>query len=289
MVDSPSPLLPRRRLGSELRTARQNSGLTQSDVTKTMEWSLSKINRIEQSKSGISANDLRALLRLYNVTDQKSINDLVALAREARKNAWWRRYRDVAPPKLLELMDYESAASVINQFETTFVPGILQTEEYASAVLQVFRDEDSARERERVNVLVDLRTRRRSLLTSDDAPKFFFVLDESVIQRLAGGPSVMRRQLESLIDSAKLPNVTMQVVPFRTGLHPGMKGPFELVEFADAPDGDIVFYEEQGGIFIKDDPKVTDSYRAAFKRIRERSLTPSDSVGRLTEAVGELA
>lgn len=286
MVDSPSPLLPRRRLGSELRTARQNSGLTQSDVTKTMEWSLSKINRIEQSKSGISANDLRALLRLYNVTSQESINDLVALAREARKNPWWRRYKDVAPPKLLELMDYESAASVINQFETTFVPGILQTEEYASAVLQVFHDDSS--ERERVNVLVDLRTRRRSLLTSDDAPKFYFVLDESVVKRLAGGPSVMRGQLESLIASAKLPNVTMQVVPFQAGLHPGMKGPFELVEFDDAPDGNIVFYEEQGGIYIKDDRKVTDGYRAAFKRIRGRALSPSDSVGRLTEVADQL-
>jgi transcriptional regulator with XRE-family HTH domain len=287
MVDSPSPLLPRRRLGSELRTARQNSGLTQSDVTKTMEWSLSKINRIEQSKSGISANDLRALLRLYNVTSQESINDLVALAREARKNPWWQRYRDVAPPKLLELMDYESAASTIKQFETTFVPGILQTEEYASAVLQVFHDDDS--ERERVNVLVDLRTRRRSLLASDDAPKFYFVLDESVVKRLAGGPTVMRRQLESLIAAAKLPNVTMQIVPFQAGLHPGMKGPFELVEFDDTPDGDIVFYEEQGGIYIKDDRKVTDGYRAAFKRIRGRALSPSDSVGRLTEAIDELA
>lgn len=289
MVDSPSPLLPRRRLGSELRTARRNSGLTQSDVTKTMEWSLSKINRIEQSKSGISANDLRALLRLYNVTSQESINDLVALAREARKNPWWQRYRDVAPPKLLELMDYESAASVINQFETTFVPGILQTEEYASAVLQVFHDDSSERERERVNVLVDLRTRRRSLLTSDDAPKFHFALDESVIKRLAGGPSVMRRQLERLIDSAKLPNVTMQIVPFRAGLHPGMKGSFELVEFDDAPDGDVVFYEEQGGIYIKDDRKVTDGYRVAFNRISKRTLTPSDSVGRLTEAADQLA
>jgi uncharacterized protein DUF5753 len=186
-------------------------------------------------------------------------------------------------------MDYESAASAIKQFETTFVPGILQTEEYASAVLQVFHDDSSERERERVNVLVDLRTRRRSLLASDDAPKFHFVLNESVIKILAGGPSVMRRQLESLIASAKLPNVTMQIVPFQTGLHPGMKGSFELVEFDDGPDGNIVFYEEQGGIYIKDDRKVTDGYRAAFKRIRERALSPSDSVGRLTEAIDELA
>jgi hypothetical protein len=99
----------------------------------------------------------------------------------------------------------------------------------------------------------------------------------------------MRRQLERLIDSAKLPNVTMQIVPFRAGLHPGMKGSFELVEFDDAPDGDVVFYEEQGGIYIKDDRKVTDDYRVAFKRISERALPPSDSVGRLTEAADQLA
>ena len=149
------------------------------------------------------------------------------------KAPWWSRYRDVAPTTLLELIDYESAASAISQFETTFVPGILQIEEYASAILRVFHGETSAPER--VDALVELRTRRRELLTSEHAPKFSFVLDESVIHRLVGSPSIMRQQLENLVNVAKLPNVVIQVVPFTAGQHPGMKGPFEVVEFDDRP------------------------------------------------------
>ena len=107
-----------------------------------MEWSLSKMNRIEKAKTGISANDLKALLRLYGITDKERIEELLALARAARESPWWRRYSDIAPATLLELIDYEYAASAVSQFETMFVPGILQTEEYASAVLQTFYGED---------------------------------------------------------------------------------------------------------------------------------------------------
>ena len=162
-----------------------------------------------------------------------------------------------------------------------FVPGILQTEEYASAVLQVFYGEKSAAER--VAALVDLRTRRRDLLTSENAPKFSFVLDESVIHRLVGSPAITSRQLTHLVSVAELSNVTIQVVPFTAGLHPGMKGPFEVVQFEDTPDENIVFLEGPRGDFISDDPEETDSYLEAFKRIPGQSLGPSDSVGRYSK------
>src|SRR5271165_1596484 len=279
MSDSASPLMLRRRLRTELKTVRLNKGLTQEQVAKAMEWSLSKINRIEKAKSSISINDLKALLSLYDITDTERIEELLALARAvaraktARQSSWWKSYSDVAPPELLELIDYESAASAISQFETIFVPGILQTEEYASAVLQVFYDEKSAPEK--VAALVDLRTRRRGLLTSENAPRFSFVLDESVIHRLVGSPAVTSRQLLHLVEIANPPDVTIQVVPFTAGMHPAMKEPFEVVQFEDTPDENIVFLEGPRSDIIIENPEETQSYLEAFDHITEISLGPS--------------
>jgi len=292
MSDSASPLMLRRRLRTELRTARLNKELTQEQVAKAMEWSLSKMNRIEKAKSSISINDLKALLSLYGIADEERIEDLLDLARAvgrartARQSSWWKSYSAVAPPELLELIDYESAAFAISQFETIFVPGILQTEEYASAILQVFYDEKSAAER--VAALVDLRTRRRDLLIGDNAPKFSFVLDESVIHRLVGGSATASQQLRHLISMSDLPNVSIQIVPFTAGIHPGMKGPFELIQFADMPDENIVFRETTSGDTISDDPEDTQNYLEAFERITEVSLKPSDSVDRLRKAASEM-
>jgi transcriptional regulator with XRE-family HTH domain len=287
MADSASPLVLRRRLRTELLAARLKAELTQQQVAKAMEWSLSKMNRIEKAKSGISTNDLKALLPVYGITDKKRADELIALARAARQSPWWRRYSDVAPPRLIELIDYESAASAVSQFETIFVPGILQTEEYASAVLQVFYDEKSAPDR--VAALVDLRTRRRDLLTSENAPKFSFVLDESVIHRLVRSRAITSRQLMHLVDLAKLPNVTIQVVPFTAGLYRAMKEPFEVVQFEDAPDENIAFLEGPRSDIIIDNPKETKNYLQAFEYITEISLGPSDSVDRLRGAAGEMA
>jgi Domain of unknown function (DUF5753) len=251
-----------------------------------MDWSLSKMNRIEKAKTGISTNDLKVLLPLYGITDEERIEELLALARAARQSPWWSRYSDVAPTTLLELIEYEYAASAVSQFETIFVPGILQTEEYASAVLQGFYGEKFPAER--VAALVELRTRRRDLLTSENAPKFSFVLDESVIHRLVGSPAIMSRQFMHLVSVAELSNVTIQIVPYTAGLHPGMKGPFEVVQFADAPDENIVFLEGPRGDLISDDPEETDSYLEDFRRITEKSIEPSDSVA-LLKAAGKVA
>lgn len=292
MEDSASPLMQRWRLRRELRTARLRKELTQKQVAEAMEWSLSKVNRIEQAKSGISINDLRALLLLYGITDEEQTEQLLNLTRAAarskggRHDQWWRHYTEVAPAKLLELLDYESAASAVSQFETIFAPGILQTEEYASAVLQVFYDEKSSADR--VAPLVDLRTRRRDLLTSEGAPEFTFVLDESVIHRVVGSPSVMSQQLQHLAKVAKRPNVTIQIMPFMAGLHSGMKQSFELIQFAEAPDENIVFLESPRGDFISDDPEETRNYLEAFESITAMSLNPSESVARLCEAAGEM-
>jgi transcriptional regulator with XRE-family HTH domain len=285
--DSASPLMHRRRLRNELRAARQDKSLTQEQVAIAMEWSLSKMNRIEKAKTGISANDLKMLLPLYGITDKGRTEELLALARASRQTPWWRGYADFAPSTLLELIDYENAASSISQFESMFVPGILQTEAYALAVLRAAYGEGSPAER--VPALVDLRTRRRELLSSEGAPSCSFIIDEAVIRRLVDSPAVMSRQLVQLVSLAGLPNVTIRVVPFSAGLHPGMRGPFKVIEFDDEPDEDIAFLEGPRGDFISDDPQEAKRYLETFERIAQLALGESESVGLLRKTADELA
>jgi transcriptional regulator with XRE-family HTH domain len=279
-------LLLRRRLRTELRTARLNKDLTQEQVAKAMEWSLSKMNRIEKAKTGISTNDLKVLLPLYGITDKKRTDELLDLAREARQPGWWRQYSDVAPGTLLELIDYESASSAVHQFETTLVPGILQTEDYASAILQEFYGRNMPEEN--IRKLVKLRTRRRDLLTGADAPKFSFLLDESALHRQVGGPAVTSKQLRQLASTADPPSLTIQIVPFTVGLHPGVGGAFEVVEFDDTDDENIVFIEGPRGDFISDDPGEASRYLKDFQLISDKSLTPADSVALLRKAAAEM-
>ena len=282
--DSASPLVPRRRLRTELRAARLDKGLTQDQVAKAMEWSLSKMNRIEKAKTGISANDLKALLGYYGMAEKEP--ELLALAREARQPGWWSQYSEVAPSGLLQLIDYESAASAVSQFETMFVPGILQIEDYASAILQAFYDEKPTEER--VTAMVKLRTARRDLLNSENAPRFSFVLDESVIHRQVGSPAITSRQFRRLVEVAKLPNVTIHIVPFTAGLHPGMTYPFEVVQFEDTPDENVVFIEGPRGDVIVDDPEESRDYLESFDRITALSLSPTASIDLLREAADEM-
>ncbi len=287
MVDSGSPLVQRRRLRADLRRARQASGLTQDQVAHEMDWSLSKIIRIEAASSGISANDLKALLNLYGISEPERVDSLLALAKAARERSWWSAYRDVAPPPLLQLIEYESAASAVRQFETLFIPGILQSEDYARAVIQDFYDERPGSDR--LRALVELRVRREDLLDGEHSPSFHFMLDEAAVRRLVGGASVMRRQLRRLIEVAEKPNIAIEVIPFSAGLHAGMKGPFEIIEFADPSDSDIVFLETPRGDIISDDPEETLSYREDFDSLGKASLGPRDSLALLARIADEMS
>jgi transcriptional regulator with XRE-family HTH domain len=286
MADGASPLVQRRRLRTELRRARQERGLTQEQVASDMDWSLSKIIRIEGAATGISTTDLKALLSLYEITDPERTNQLTALARAARERSWWSAYRDVAAPALIQLIEYESAASVIMQFENTFVPGILQTEDYARVVLQDYNTEKLSPER--VSALVDLRVRREELLERNNPPRFTFILDEATVRRLIGGVSVMRSQVQCLIEVAKKPNVLIEVIPFKVGLHPGMSGPFEIIEFADPLDEDVVFLESPRGDIVSDNPEETLRYRETFGQLRKLALSEQDSLAYLGDIASEM-
>jgi len=287
MAHGDSPLVQRRRLRTELKRARQASGRTQEQVAAEMDWSLSKIIRIESASSGIGANDLKALLQLYGVTDPEQVDALLALARAARQRSWWSAYRDIAPQTLLQLIEYESAAYAIRQFETIFIPGILQIEDYARAVIENHYGEGPGSDK--LRALVELRVRREDLFDSENPPSFHFMIDEAAVRRLVGGSSVMRRQLRQLIEVADKPSVTVEVIPFSAGLHPGMKGPFEIIEFSDPGDSDIIFRESPHGDIFSDDPEETSWYREAFERLGRASLHPRDSVARLAAIADQMS
>jgi transcriptional regulator with XRE-family HTH domain len=267
MGDGPRPVVKRRRLRTELRGARQEAGLTQDQVAEEMDWSPSKIIRIEAGSVGVSTNDMRALLRLYHITDHDRVEELLALARVARERST--SYKD-APPKLLQFIEYEAAASVIRGCQPLAVPGLLQTEDYARAVVQQAVGKAS---KAQVEAAVAVRMKRQEVLDRPDPPQLFFVLDESVLRRQVGGEAVMRRQIRHLLELASRPDVTIEVVPFSAGAHPGMQGPFVILEFPDAEDDDVLYLESsRGDLIVRDEPEEIASHRARFEVLRRQSL-----------------
>ena len=234
-----SPMVQRRRLRTELRRARYAVGLTQEQVAYAMEWSLSKIIRIETGAVGISTNDLRALLSLYKIQDR--MGELVELARASRQLSWWSKYRGAISPRLLQFIEYEEAASVLRTYEPLVLPGLLQTEEYATAMIQ--EPSDIGTPPDVLRTGVEVRLMRQNLLEQATPPTLYCVLDESAIQRLPSQKDIASSQLARLISLANRPNVTIEIAPFSAGLYRGMLEPFVILEFPDPEDSTVLFLE----------------------------------------------
>jgi transcriptional regulator with XRE-family HTH domain len=244
------PTVHRRRLRSELRKTRELAKLTQRDVAREMDWSLSKLIRIETGAVSIATNDLRALLALYEITDRSRIDALIEVARASRERSWWSMYKDLVSQEYLAFLGYESSASVIRNFEPLLVPGLLQTEEYAREVLSVLHGPDPT---SKIDKLVELRMQRQELLERKEPPSLHFILDEAVIRRIVGNPDVARRQLNHLRELASRPKVTIRVVSFSQGIYPGLRVPYVLFEFPLPEDEDILYIENpQGEMIIRE-------------------------------------
>jgi transcriptional regulator with XRE-family HTH domain len=283
--ETTSPVVARRRLRAELRRARLDIGLTQEQVAAAMDWSLSKLIRIENGTVGISMNDLKAILTHYKITDETRTAELIALSRAARERSWWNAYREISP-RLVQLIEYESASFIIRNFQPMLIPGLLQTEEYATTTIRSLRPEASAQD---VNTAVDLRMKRQQLLRQPEMPLMFFIMDEAAVRRLVGGQEATRRQVQRLLDESDKPTVTIEVVPFSAGAHPGMQGPFMLFEFPDAEDDDALYLEGPSeSKWNRDDPEEISSFRERFEVLRELSLGPQGSVDLLRRLLGEL-
>ncbi|MGH3241045.1 MAG: helix-turn-helix domain-containing protein [Spirillospora sp.] len=281
-----SPTVRQRRLRVELRKARDNASLTQEQVADNLDWSLSKVIRIESGSVGVSTTDLKALLTLYGVPEERTA-ELVEVARLARERAWWSGYRKMISQQYYDRIGYESAAGTIRQYENLIVPGLLQTQEYAHEYISRLIPAESARN---VEMLVELRMRRQEILEGEDPPQLFFILDESVVRRLIGGPRMMRTQLRRLIDFANQPHITIEVVPFTVGVNPGLSGSFTILEFSTPEDDDVLYLENPSSMRVtRDRPDTVVAYREDFEKLRRMSLHPEGTAVLLNQLAEQLS
>lgn len=250
-----------------------------------MDWSLSKLIRIENGTNNISTNDLRALAQYYEITDEKQVSDWLALARASRERTWWST-SDIPKP-LAQLIEYENAAYLSRHYQDLVVPGLLQTTEYMSVSTRQLAPDMPGSQVDRV---IEVRLKRQELLKRADAPLLFFILDEAVVRRIVGSKGVMRAQLQKLIESADRPNITVEVVPFTAGLVPGLQAPFVIHEFSDAADDELLYLESpRGDVLSRDDAEEILSYREDFERLRRASLGPEGTIDFLQEVTAELS
>jgi transcriptional regulator with XRE-family HTH domain len=282
MARGNSPTVRRRRLASELRRLREAAGLTIDEVGDKLECSASKISRIETGHVGVTPRDVRDMLELYPIdSDQREA--LVQLAREARKKGWWHAYNEVFTGSFVGL---ESDASRLHAHQALLVPGLLQTEDYTRAVHQAIRPDQPDEEIER---RVAARLARQKLLTDAQPPEYWVIVDEAVLHREVGGPSVMKAQLRRLIEATELPHVTLQVVPFGVGAHAGMEGPFLILGFPEQADPDVVYVENTTSGSYLEDPSDVYRYTLMFDHLRASALNTTETLRVVREAADRLS
>jgi hypothetical protein len=224
---------------------------------------------------GFKDRDIADLLTLYGVTDEEERDALRALARRANAPGWWHDYSDVLPTWFEAYVGLEEVATQIRAYEVQFVPGLLQTEDYARAVALLGHDTATAREIER---RVRLRMARQAVLDRPSPPSFWAVIDEAVLRRPAGSPAIMRGQLKHLAEMAMRPNVTIQVIPFKAGGHSAAGGPFSILRFAEPDLPDVVYLEQLTSALYLDKPEAVDSYLRVMERVCMEAATPAASV-----------
>lgn len=275
------PTVRGRRLAAELRTLRDQCQLTCDQVARRLETSPATISRIENAKVRVSENTLHGLLDLYEVPEYQW-DSLLRLAKDAAQKGWWLAYSDVLPKWFEGYVALEAEASLIRNFELVLVPGLLQIPEYVRALLQRNPRPDSPEEIDRV---IEVRIERQKLLQNTmSGPHFEAVLDESVLRRTVGGPSVMRAQLDHLIRAARQPNVTLQVLPHSRGAHEAVNGAFALLEFPDPSTPKVVYLDTLTGGFNLDKTAEIGRYGVAFRKLQERSLSPNETITCMKEA-----
>ena len=235
----PGSVVRRMLLGSQLRRLRETRGITREAAGYSIRASESKISRMELGRVSFKTRDVEDLLTLYGITDEQERASLLSLAKEANVAGWWHSYSDVLPSWFPTYVGLEGAASLIRAYEVQFVHGLLQTEEYARAVVR--RGMKGAGEAD-VERRVALRLERQKYLVSEKAPEFHIVLDEAALRRPYGEREVMRAQLRHLIDMSEQPNITLQVMPFSHGGHAGESGSFTMLRFPESDLSDIVYW-----------------------------------------------
>jgi transcriptional regulator with XRE-family HTH domain len=261
-------------LGAQLRRLREASQITTDEAGQAIRATHSKISRLERGRSGAKQRDVADLLSLYGVTDETEREGLLTLARQANTPGWWQQYNDILPKWFELYVGLEKAASIIRAYEVQFVHGLLQTEDYARAVILIANAHAPVEEIDR---RVSLRMKRQQLLTQPDAPELWAVLDEASLRRPLGGRTVMRAQLEHLLQITDLPNVTLQVVPFDAGPHAAAGGPFTILRFPEPDLPDLVYLEQLNSALYLDQPDAVIDYVAVMDQLCVQAETGTAS------------
>jgi DNA-binding XRE family transcriptional regulator len=278
------PTVRRMLVGSRLRRLRMEAGISREQAGEAIRASEWKIHRLENGQVGFKERDVVDLLTLYGVGDPGEVAAVVGMALEANDTGWWHQYGDVLPQWFRAYVDLEQAAVIIRAYEGQFVPGLLQTDDYARSVMgRALEEEPGDIERR-----VELRAARQAVLTRPDPPRLWAVIDEAALRRPVGSLEIMRAQIERLIEATRLPNVTLQVLRFRAGAHPAMVGAFSILRFADADLPDVVYLEHLTGAIYLDKREDVRQYLHVMETVSVRSTTPDATPGLLTGILKDL-
>ncbi|MFF4777431.1 helix-turn-helix domain-containing protein [Microtetraspora fusca] len=272
-------------LGSQLRKLRETKGITRDEAGEVIRGSESKISRMELGRVGFKERDVADLLTFYGVEEAQARAVVMDLVERANEPGWWHRFNDVLPTWFQAYVGLEEAAARIRTYEVQFVPGLLQTKEYARAVITAGAvgagPEEIARR-------VDLRLGRQRVLDGEGGPMFWAVIDEAALRRPIGGVEVMRGQLQHLIDLMNQPNITIQIMPFSFGGHAAEGGAFSILRFQDADLPDIVYVEQLASALYLDKRDEVDRYGEVMERLCAVSTTPDETAGMLRQIMLDL-
>jgi transcriptional regulator with XRE-family HTH domain len=279
------PTVLRILLGAQLRRLRESKRISLEEAGNVIRASHSKISRLETGRVGFKDRDIADLLTFYGVTDEADRQALRDLAARANKQGWWHDYSDVLPNWFEAYVGLEEAATQIRAYEVQFVPGLLQTGDYARAVALLGYPNAPSREIDR---RVGLRLARQVVFTRPNPPNIWVVLDEAVLRRPIGSAEILRAQIRQLLDLAQRPNVTIQVVPFQAGGHAAAGGPFSILRFAEYDLPDVVYLEQLTSALYLDKQEVVDSYLMVMDRLAVEAATPSASIKVMRSALREV-
>ncbi|MFI0242736.1 helix-turn-helix domain-containing protein [Streptomyces sp. NPDC016845] len=284
MASNVNPTVRRRRLGQELRRLRELKGMTAEEVAERLLVSQSKISRLENGRRSISQRDVRDLCGVYEVEDHRIVESLMQMAKDSRQQGWWHSFGDIPYSVYIGL---ETDAASLRVYDPQVVPGLLQTRGYAEALINGALPETTPQDIEK---RVQVRMRRQERIQAPDNPlRLWTVLDEAALRRVVGGKNIMREQLEHLVEQSQLPHVTVQVIPFDMGAHPGLNGQYAILEFPDAADSSVVYIEGVTSDLYLEKANDVQKYSVMYEHLRAQALNVEQSRQFISEIAKEYA
>jgi transcriptional regulator with XRE-family HTH domain len=267
-----NPTVRRRRLGQELRRLRELKGMTAEEVAERLLVSQSKISRLENGRRSISQRDVRDLCGVYEVEDHRIVDSLMQMAKDSRQQGWWHSFGDIPYSVYIGL---ETDAASLRVYDPQVVPGLLQTRPYAEALIAGALPETASGDSDK---RVQVRLRRQERISAPENPlRLWTVLDEAALRRVVGNRSLMRDQLEHLVEQSQLPHVTVQVIPFDMGAHPGLNGQYAILEFPDAADSSVVYIEGVTSDLYLEKANDVQKYSVMYEHLRAQALNVEQS------------